>query len=55
VEPGAQVIAGQPVDQVHFVLPASDWPKVRERLLPMARLAEKQVSEWSGNSPVKKA
>jgi hypothetical protein len=31
---------------VHFVLPASDWPNVHERLLPLARLAEKQVLEW---------
>jgi RimJ/RimL family protein N-acetyltransferase len=46
VEPAAQMIAGQAVDQVHFVLPASDWPTVHERLLPLARLAEKQVLEW---------
>jgi RimJ/RimL family protein N-acetyltransferase len=46
VEPAAQIIAGQPVDQVHFILPATDWPKVRERLLPLAGLAEKQVLEW---------
>jgi RimJ/RimL family protein N-acetyltransferase len=50
VEPGAQVIAGQPVDMVHFLLPAGDWPKVRERLLPMAQLAEKQVLEWEMKS-----
>jgi RimJ/RimL family protein N-acetyltransferase len=46
IEPAAQMIAGQPVDQVHFVLPASDWPNGRERLLPLARLAEKQVLDW---------
>jgi RimJ/RimL family protein N-acetyltransferase len=46
VEPAAQVIAGQPVDQVHFLLDARDWPKIREGLLPLARLAERQVREW---------
>lgn len=46
VEPAAQLIGGQPVDQVHFLLDAKDWPKIREGLLPLARLAEKQVREW---------
>jgi RimJ/RimL family protein N-acetyltransferase len=49
VEPGAQIIAGKPVDMVHFLLPAADWPKVREKLLPLARLAEKQVLQWAQN------
>ena len=46
VEPAAQLIGGQPVDQVHFLLEAKEWPKIREGLLPLARLAEKQVREW---------
>lgn len=46
VEPAAQVIAGQAVDLVHFLLDARDWPNIREKLLPLARLAEKQVLEW---------
>ncbi len=46
VERAAQVIGGQPVDLVHFRLEATDWPKIREGLLPLARLAEKQVREW---------
>jgi RimJ/RimL family protein N-acetyltransferase len=46
VEPGAQVIGGQPVDQVHFLLDAKDWPEIREGLVPLARLAEQQVREW---------
>jgi RimJ/RimL family protein N-acetyltransferase len=46
VEPAAQVIGGQAVDLVHFVLEAKDWPKIRDRLLPLARLAETQVQEW---------
>ena len=46
VEPAAQVIGGQRVDQVHFLLAAQDWPKIREGLVPLARLAEKQVQDW---------
>ena len=46
IEPGAQLIGGQLVDQVHFVLEAEDWRKKREGLVPLARLAEKQVREW---------
>ena len=46
VEPAAQLIGGQPVDQVHFLLEAKDWPQIREGLLPLARLAEGQVQEW---------
>jgi RimJ/RimL family protein N-acetyltransferase len=46
VEPSAQIIGGMPVDLVHFLLEKKDWPPVRERLLPLARLAEKQVLEW---------
>jgi hypothetical protein len=49
VEPGAQIIAGKPVDMVHFLLPSADWPKVREKLLPLARLAEKQMLQWAQN------
>jgi RimJ/RimL family protein N-acetyltransferase len=41
-----QVIGGKAVDLVHFRLQASDWPKTREKLLPLARVAEKQVREW---------
>ena len=46
VERAATNIGGKPVDLVHFLLPAGDWPKPRDLLLPMARLAEKQVREW---------
>jgi RimJ/RimL family protein N-acetyltransferase len=41
-----QMIGGKPVDLVHFRLGAADWPKTREKLLPLARLAERQVCEW---------
>jgi RimJ/RimL family protein N-acetyltransferase len=46
IEPAAQVIAGQPVDLVHFLLDIKDWPGIREKLLPLARLAEAQVRDW---------
>jgi RimJ/RimL family protein N-acetyltransferase len=46
VERSAQKIGGAPVDLVHYLLAKKDWPPVRERLLPLARLAEKQVREW---------
>ena len=46
VERSAQIIGGAPVDLVHFLLEKKDWPPVRDRLLPLARLAERQVLEW---------
>lgn len=46
IEPGGRVIGGKPVDMVHFVLLPEDWAKVRERFLPLTRLAEKGVREW---------
>jgi len=55
VEPAAQVICGQPVDLVHFVLDGKDWPRVREGLLPMARLAERQVREWEQGERIRTA
>src|SRR5262245_34201525 len=45
-EPNAQVIGGKSVDMIHFLLKASDWPPYRAKLLPLAKLAEKQVLEW---------
>ena len=44
--PAGQVIGGKTVDLVHFLLDAKDWLKIREGVLPLARLAEKQVREW---------
>jgi RimJ/RimL family protein N-acetyltransferase len=46
VERSAQIIGGTPVDLVHFLLEKKDWPAVRDRLLPLVRLAERQVREW---------
>jgi RimJ/RimL family protein N-acetyltransferase len=41
-----QMIGGQAVDLVHFLLDGIDWPKVRAGVLPLAQLAEEQVREW---------
>jgi RimJ/RimL family protein N-acetyltransferase len=46
VEANSQMIGGKMVAQVHFVLSPQDWKAARERLLPLARLAERQVLEW---------
>jgi len=46
VESAAQIIGGQPVDMVHFLLQADEWPPRRAKLLPLAALAERQVNEW---------
>jgi len=51
ITPASQMINGKPADLVHFLLVASDWPKVREKLLPLAKLAEKQVREWEQAQP----
>ena len=52
VEAASQVIGGRSVDQVHFLLKAKDWPPIRDGLVPLARLAEKQVQEWEqGQTP----
>jgi RimJ/RimL family protein N-acetyltransferase len=42
----AQMIGGQAVDLVHFLLDGKDWPKVRAGVLPLAQVAEKQVRVW---------
>ena len=46
VDRGGQIIGGQPVDLVRFLMTAAEWTKPRERLLPLAKLAEVQVREW---------
>ena len=46
VQPAAQVIGGKAVDLVNFSMTAGEWPKARERLMPLVRLAEAQVLEW---------
>jgi RimJ/RimL family protein N-acetyltransferase len=51
VEAAAQIIAGKPVDLVHFVLYSKDWPAVRQRLQPLALLAERQIRDWEQTQP----
>jgi len=46
IETAAQKIGGQPVDLVHFLLEAKEWPAVRQKIVPFAELAAKQVMEW---------
>jgi len=46
VEPAAQIIAGQAVDLIHFVLTPSAWDEAQTRLLPLARLAETHILAW---------
>jgi RimJ/RimL family protein N-acetyltransferase len=46
VEHGRTIIGGKPVDLVRFLMKAEEWPKPREKMLPLARLAEVQVREW---------
>jgi RimJ/RimL family protein N-acetyltransferase len=42
----AQVISGKPVDKVKFLFTAEEWKKRRDRVLPLAHIAGKQVLEW---------
>jgi RimJ/RimL family protein N-acetyltransferase len=46
IQPGAQIIGGKAVDLVNFSMTAEEWPKARERLMPLVRLAETQVLQW---------
>ncbi|MEI6560775.1 MAG: GNAT family protein [Verrucomicrobiota bacterium] len=45
-EPAAQSIGGKPIDMIHMVMQAEDWPQVRKTLMPMARMLEVQVRKW---------
>jgi len=42
----AQIINGRPVDLMQFLLTPEDWARVREPLVPLARLAGTRVLEW---------
>jgi len=42
----AQIINGEPVDLLQFLLTAQDWLQARDRQLPLAQYAEAQVAEW---------
>jgi RimJ/RimL family protein N-acetyltransferase len=41
-----QTIGGRPVDMIHFVLKAGDWPRCRQRLLPLAEFVETRINKW---------
>jgi RimJ/RimL family protein N-acetyltransferase len=42
----ATVIAGQPVDIVHFAMTAEGWSQNRSKVLPVAQYAERQIRAW---------
>jgi RimJ/RimL family protein N-acetyltransferase len=46
VDRGGQLIGGQPVDLVRFLMTTAEWAKPRERMLPLAQLAGTQVGDW---------
>jgi RimJ/RimL family protein N-acetyltransferase len=52
IEPAAQIIGGKAVDLVRFALTPADWARARERVVPLARLAETQVREWERAQPL---
>jgi RimJ/RimL family protein N-acetyltransferase len=43
---GGQIIGGRPVDMIHFVLKAGDWPRWRRHLLPLAKFVEMRINRW---------
>ena len=49
-----QIIGGKPVDLVQYLLTAEDWAKVRERLLPLAEIAGRQVLDWNSTQSGKR-
>jgi RimJ/RimL family protein N-acetyltransferase len=51
VEVGARVIAGQPVDIVHFAMTAAEWTQSHPGVLPIAKYAEKQILAWEKAQP----
>jgi len=46
IKRSAQIIGGNPVDLVQFLLVPEDWAKARNRIIPLAHVAETQVLEW---------
>ena len=47
----AQTINGRPVDLVQFLLTPEGWARVRDGLVPLARLAGNLVLEWEKTQP----
>jgi len=46
VEHNSQMIGGKQVDQVHFRLEPADWERARQKVLPLAQVAERQIGDW---------
>ena len=46
LEPGGRNIAGHSVDMVHLVGTPEDWSRCRERIVALARRAERQIIHW---------
>ncbi len=55
IEAGSRVIAGQPVDIVHFAMTAAEWSQNRAGVLPIAKYAEKQIHAWEKAQPPRAA
>jgi RimJ/RimL family protein N-acetyltransferase len=55
IETGAKLIAGQPVDIVHFAMTAAEWSQNRAGVLPIAKYAEKQIHAWEREQPPRDA
>jgi RimJ/RimL family protein N-acetyltransferase len=51
VEKEAKLVAGQPVDIVHFAMTAAEWQKNRPNVLPIAKYAEAQIRAWEKKQP----
>jgi RimJ/RimL family protein N-acetyltransferase len=54
IKRAAQIIGGKPVDLVQFLLTREDWSNVRDRLLPLAQLAGRQVLDWNNTQSGKR-
>jgi RimJ/RimL family protein N-acetyltransferase len=50
-----RTIGGKTIDMVHFTLTAGDWANSRERLVPVAEVAEGLVRGWEQAELLKKA
>jgi RimJ/RimL family protein N-acetyltransferase len=51
VDRAAKLVAGQPVDIVHFAMTAAEWQQHRPGVLPIARYAEAQIRAWDKKQP----
>ena len=46
LETGSQLIGGQSVDQMHFLMNAEEWAKSRPKLVSLAEYAAAQIADW---------